>query len=144
LRIINRGGLNQFGKGCQADRTQPVVLVVDDEAPIADTTALLIRQNGMTSMVAYDAESALETARITPPDLLLTDVDLPGLSGIELAIAIKAMAPECGIFLFSANAKTSALLEFTYDAGHNFTLLQKPIQPAELLAKIRKGLQRDQ
>src|SRR5271156_3970678 len=72
-----------------------VVLVVDDEAVIADTLAMILEQSGIRALVAYDGKSALEIANTFPPDLLLTDVAMPGMSGIDLAVAIRHTLPKC-------------------------------------------------
>ena len=125
----------------KTDQPKPVVLVVDDEAVIADTLTAILGRNGMTAMTAYDGESALEIMRTIPPDLLLTDVSMPGMSGIDLAIAAKQAIPGCKILLFSGQAVTMDLLADARDAGHDFTTLEKPIHPAELLALISETLE---
>src|ERR1700692_3708936 len=85
----------------QTDPPKPVVLVVDDETLIADSLAAILRQHGFAAIVAYNGRSALETARVDPPDLLLSDVAMPGMSGIDLAIAISQATPGCKVILFS-------------------------------------------
>jgi DNA-binding response OmpR family regulator len=117
---------------------RPVILVVDDERVIADTLATILKTQGFAAMPAYDAESALELSRVIPPELLLSDVVLPGMSGIELAIAIKDAVPDCKVLLFSGQAATVSLLAGARHAGHTFTMLDKPVHPTDLLAKIRE------
>lgn len=119
---------------------RPVVLVVDDESAIADTLTEILSRSGYASVAAYDANDALETALLTPPELLITDVVLPGMSGIELAIAVKRIFPDCKILLFSGQAATSDLLANAKNAGHHFTLLNKPIHPRDLLARVQSTL----
>lgn len=117
-----------------------VVLVVDDESAIADTLTEILCRSGYAAMAAYDGTDALETALLTPPELLITDVVLPGMSGIELAITIKRIFPDCKILLFSGQAATSDLLTNAKNAGHHFTLLNKPIHPRELLSRVQATL----
>ena len=124
----------------QADPPKPLVLVVDDEVVIADTLAAILARNGMAAMAAYDGESALEIMLTIPPDLLLTDVAMPGMSGIDLAIATKQAIPGCKVLLFSGQAGTVDLLAEARDAGHDFRTLEKPIHPTELLARISETL----
>ena len=124
----------------QADPPKPIVLVVDDEVVIADTLSAILARSGVATMTAYDAESALEIMLTIPPDLLLTDVVMPGMGGIELAIAIRRAIPDCKVMLFSGQAATVDLLAKACDAGHDFTTLQKPIHPTELLARISETL----
>jgi DNA-binding response OmpR family regulator len=118
---------------------RPAVLVVDDESSIADTLALILSRSGYSPKTAYDAESAIESALLTPPELLITDVVLPGMSGIDLAITIKRIFPECKIILFSGQAATADLLSAARQDGHHFELLHKPLHPADLLARITES-----
>lgn len=120
--------------------TRPVVLVVDDESVIADTLTEILSRNGYAAMSAYDGDEALETALVTPPEMLITDVMLPGMNGIELAIKIRHIFPDCKILLFSGQAATVDLLISAKSAGHHFNLLNKPIHPKELLARMSETL----
>jgi len=117
-----------------SDSHRPVVLVVDDESVIADTLAEILNRTGYTAIPLYDAEDALETALVMPPELLITDVVLPGESGIDLAIKVRRIFPDCRILLFSGQAATSDLLASANRAGYNFELLTKPVHPKDLLA----------
>lgn len=119
---------------------RPVILVVDDESAIADTLTEILSRSGYAAMAAYDGTDALETALLTPPELLITDVVLPGMSGIELAITIKRIFPDCKILLFSGQAATGDLLANAKNQGHQFTLLNKPIHPRELLTRVQATL----
>ena len=119
---------------------RPVVLVVDDESAIADTVVEILCRSGYAATAAYDGNEALETALVTPPELLITDVVLPGMTGIELAITVKRIFQDCKILLFSGQAATSDLMANARSAGHHFTLLTKPIHPKELLSRIATAL----
>lgn len=116
------------------------ILVVDDESAIADTIAKILTLSGYSAMATYDGDTALETALLTPPELLITDVVLPGMNGVELAITIKRVFPDCKILLFSGQAATADLLTSAHQAGHRFTLLSKPVPPQDLLAMVAKQL----
>jgi CheY-like chemotaxis protein len=124
----------------RADGYRPRVLVVDDEAVIADTIAAILSTSGYETAAAYDGNSALEDALITPPQLLITDVVLPGMNGIELAITMKRIYPECKILLFSGQASTVDLLASAGRAGHRFALLNKPVPPQDLLTMVADQL----
>lgn len=113
-----------------------VILVVDDETAIADTLTKILANSGYAAMTAYDATEAMEVALLTPPELLITDVSLPGTNGIDLAISIRRIFPDCKILLFSGHAATSNLLMAARTAGHYFTLLTKPVHPRDLLAHV--------
>lgn len=119
---------------------RPSVLVVDDESAIADTLAEILKRSGYAAKPAYDGNSALEVALLTPPELLVSDVVLPGMSGIELAITIRRIYPDCKILLFSGQASTEDLLAAARREGHQFTLLTKPVHPLDLLARVADSL----
>ena len=110
---------------------RPVVLVVDDESVIADTLAEILSRSGYRGIAAYDGDSALETSLLTPPEMLITDVVLPGMTGIELALKMRRIFPECKIILFSGQASTADLLASARADGHHFTLLNKPLHPQD-------------
>lgn len=118
-----------------SDSGRSVVLVVDDEPLVADTLAMILSQAGFEARPAYNATDALQTAREKPPEFLLTDVWMPGMNGIELAMQVATEFPGCGILLFSGNA-TRADLEGARRAGHEFPLAQKPVHPAHLVRYI--------
>src|SRR5664279_4549673 len=112
------------------------ILVVDDESIIADTMSEILSRSGYLAMTAYDAEEALETALLSPPELLITDVMLPGMSGIELAITIRRIFPDCKILLCSGQAIALDLHASAQSKGHHFTLLTKPVHPRDMLATV--------
>lgn len=119
---------------------RPVVLVVDDESAIADTLSEILSRSGYAAIPAYDGNEALETALVTPPEVLITDVILPGMSGVELAIRLRRIYPECRVLLFSGQASTADLLASAKHEGHHFTLLTKPVHPRDLLAHVSDSL----
>ena len=117
----------------------PVVLVVDDEPLVADTLSVILSRAGFTTMTAYDAQTALEMAELTPPALLISDVAMPDMNGVELAIVLLATQPRCKVLLFSGHA-TNADLVTAMDAGHDFHLLAKPVHPTEMIRLVSKSL----
>lgn len=123
----------------EADSGLPVVLVVDDEEIVADTLALILDQAGFCAVKAYGGREALAMARLTPPALLLTDVQMPGMNGVELALKVVKERPECQVLLFSGHA-TSGDLVAARAAGYDFPLLCKPVHPMELLEHISASL----
>lgn len=118
-------------------RPKPKVLVVDDERVIADTLAIILGQNGYDATAAYTGKEAVERAQTVHPDLIISDVIMPDMNGIEAAIQIRKMLPKCKILLFSGQAATADLLENARQQGHEFEILAKPVHPADLLAKLK-------
>ena len=121
-------------------KSKPLVLVVDDEKVIADTLSIILSKSGFSTMTAYDGVAALQLAKDLKPDLVISDVMMPGMTGIELAIAITQTVPRCKILLFSGQAATVDLLEEARNAGYNFTTLTKPVHPTDMLQRISECL----
>jgi len=124
-----------MSKGGQS--TTPKVLVVDDERVIADTLAIILNQAGFNAAAVYTGTEAVERARKEKPDLVISDVIMPDMNGIEAAIRIRQMLPGCKILLFSGQAATADLLEKARLQGHEFEILAKPVHPQDLLAKLK-------
>lgn len=116
---------------------KPKVLVVDDERIIADTLAMILNQSGFQARAVYSGEKALELATTYAPDMLITDVIMADLNGIDAAIQIRALLPEIKILLFSGQAATADLLEKARAHGYEFEILSKPVHPQDLLTKLR-------
>jgi len=117
---------------------QTRVFVVDDEANIASTLATILRIHGFDAQHFTEPHAAMKAARLVCPDLLISDVVMPLLSGFELAIQMRECCPECRILLFSGQAANSGMLQVAQDNGHDFEVLLKPVHPSVLLDKIRK------
>lgn len=122
-----------------APSNKPKVLVVDDEHVIADTLAIILNQSGFDASAVYSGTEAVERARRITPDLVITDVFMPDLNGIQAAIQIRSFLPRCKILLFSGQAATADLLENARAEGHEFEILAKPVHPQDLLAKLRSS-----
>jgi len=118
-------------------KPRPKVLVVDDERVIADTLAIILNQHGFEAAAVYTGTAAVERARNTQPDLIISDVIMPDMNGIEAAINIRQFLPSCKILLFSGQAATADLLESARLKGYEFEILAKPVHPQDLLAKLR-------
>jgi CheY-like chemotaxis protein len=118
-------------------RQAMLVFVVDDERIIASTLATILKQSGFNAEAFTNPLEALEEARTRAPDLLVSDVFMPELSGIDLAIRLTAECPDCKVLLFSGQAATADLLAKARKDGRDFALLTKPVHPKDLLAVIK-------
>jgi CheY-like chemotaxis protein len=118
---------------------QRTVLVVDDEPMVADTLSAVLSLAGFTTHTAYDGVTALKRAGKLRPQLLISDVAMPGMNGVELALAMVKAVPECKVLLFSGHATSADLVRAT-DAGHDFPLLTKPIHPKEMIRHVEGRL----
>jgi DNA-binding response OmpR family regulator len=118
---------------------RPLVFVVDDETTIAETVALILCGDGFDATAFTDPLAALKAARTEGPNLLLSDVIMPGLNGFELSTGIVSDCPQCKVLLFSGNPY--ALEGYaTTPAQRSLEVLTKPVAPGDLLAAIRSKL----
>ena len=115
---------------------KPKVLVADDERVIADTLAIILNQSGFEATAVYSGEKAVEAARSLKPDMLISDVIMTDMNGIDAAITIRAILPTCKILLFSGQAATADLLDRARVQGHEFEILAKPLPPTFLLETV--------
>jgi DNA-binding NtrC family response regulator len=115
---------------------RPRIFVVDDDEVIATSLTAILKISGFEAAAFQNPLDALNAARVEAPDLLISEVVMPELSGIELALRFKEECPSCKVLLFSGQAATANLLQKARDQGHDFTLLSKPIHPTDLLREI--------
>jgi CheY-like chemotaxis protein len=115
------------------------VLVVDDERVIADTLALILNQRGFETTAVYSGEQAVEAAVALQPHILISDIVMGKMSGIEAAILVAQSNPHCRILLFSGQPATAELLGRANAAGHFFEVLAKPVHPTVLLELLQSG-----
>jgi DNA-binding response OmpR family regulator len=116
------------------------VLVADDERVIADSLALILCRSGFDARAAYTGSMAVAMAQSFQPDVMIADVVMPFMSGIEAAIRVREMLPSCRIVLFSGQAATADLLEMAHARVREFELLVKPVHPSELIARLRRSM----
>jgi CheY-like chemotaxis protein len=114
----------------------PHILIVDDEPLIADTLSSILRLHGFVTTTAYDGLSALKIARGISPSLLITDVAMPGMNGVDLARAVMQMLPECGVILFSAHASSAELVREKCELGPKLVFLEKPVHPEVMVMRV--------
>ena len=121
---------------------RPSILVVDDERVIADTLAQILTLRGYDAVPAYSGEEAVKSAQRTLPELVITDIVMPGMNGIELAVRLQHIAPQCKIILTSGQSASAQLLDLAGKEGRQFVFLHKPIHPAQLLTHLSKIIYR--
>lgn len=124
----------------EAERTKagraPLVLLVEDEAAVRELLTETLVQSGFEVVAAASSEDALLRPAERPVDVLVADVDLPGISGPELAAALRQRHPGVGVILMSGyggDVMAGSLMEHD-----RVTLLRKPFPSAVLLARVRE------
>jgi CheY-like chemotaxis protein len=117
---------------------RPKILVVDDEKLIADTLTDILEKAGFHVAVAYDGWSALEIAARFQPQYLLSDVLMPRMNGVDLAIAVQKIYPMARVLLLSGQVGISEILLRGQKQGFEFELIAKPIHPLKLIERLKK------
>jgi DNA-binding response OmpR family regulator len=112
------------------------VIVADDDETIATTLELILKQAGFEARAVFNGEQLIELLDTFEPEIMIIDVVMPGMTGIEVAIAVRNRIPVCKILLFSGQAATADLLEQAKTHGHEFEIVAKPIHPSDLLARL--------
>lgn len=115
------------------------IIVVDDEPIIADTLVDILNGEGHEALAVSDGSSAIKWAEMVQPDLVLTDVIMPDMDGVEAAKAIMKLLPKCRIILFSGQAASTDLLARARAEGYSFEVLAKPVNPDVLLEKLKSS-----
>ena len=118
---------------------KPKVLVADDEKVIADTLALILNQGGFDAKAVYTSEKALEEASSFRPDMLISDVLMTDLNGVDAAIKMRAMLPEIRVFLLSGQTATAEMVAKSQARDLGFEILVKPVHPKDLLIKLKSA-----
>jgi DNA-binding response OmpR family regulator len=117
-----------------------LVLVVEDEPMIADAVAARLRAEGFGAVTAPDGPSALASAAITRPDLVVLDVMLPGLDGLEVCRRLQALHPGLPVIMLTArDDETDLLVGLAVGADDYMT---KPFSMRELVARVHVLLRR--
>lgn len=120
-----------------ADLNGSRVLIVDDERIIADTLTLICRHRGYQVETAYSGEVALEKAAQWQPHVLISDVVLGGMSGLDAAVEICRKIPDCRVILLSGQPLGMDLLDRAKECGQMFEVLIKPVHPETLLSRLQ-------
>jgi CheY-like chemotaxis protein len=112
------------------------IFVIDDDRLIADTLAMVLRFSGFVATSFTNPLEALHRVQTDVPDLVITDVVMPEMNGIEFGIRTRELCPNCRVLLFSGQPLTAQILSEAHAQGHVFDILAKPVHPKDLLDKL--------
>jgi DNA-binding NtrC family response regulator len=121
---------------------RPIVLVIDDESGILETLEILLRAEGFDPRVAQGGKAGLERLATEEPDIVLTDVRMPGVSGVEILAAARARDPEMPVILMTAQATLQTAMQAVNEGA--FYYIQKPFRNDELLTILRRAAEHRQ
>jgi CheY-like chemotaxis protein len=120
-----------------ASRERPLILVVDDEPIVRETLLAILSDEGYQVASAADGLAAVQETIRLEPDIVVLDVAMPRLNGVEAAKQILSSVPGIRILLFSGQAETADLLLQAREAGYEFEILAKPVKPQTLIRALR-------
>jgi DNA-binding NtrC family response regulator len=109
------------------------VLVVDDDMRVADSIVQILATSGYTAVGAYSAEAAMKMAEKLNPQVVISDVVMGPVSGIELALHVREHHPDCRVLLISGIATPSAHMPGLGVQGAKLQFMSKPVDPARIL-----------
>jgi DNA-binding NtrC family response regulator len=116
---------------------RPKVMVIDDERAILDTVEILLRGEGFDAVPMQSGREALERWQEVDPDIVLTDIRMPGMTGLDVLAAVRARDPEVPVILMTAQASLQSAVKAVNEGA--FYYLQKPFSNAELVALCRRA-----
>ena len=122
-------------------RKSPLILLADDEPNVRQTLIEILEGEGFEAISVSDGAAAVLWARQARPDIVICDVIMPTLNGVEAAKQIKELLPHACIILFSGQAAAAGLIQKAEEEGHHFQVLAKPLKPDILLAIIGQFLE---
>ncbi|MDQ6828359.1 MAG: sigma-54 dependent transcriptional regulator [Gemmatimonadota bacterium] len=125
-----------------AATTRPTVLICDDESGILDTLRILLKNEGFTPHVALGGKQALEQVRALSPDIILTDVRMPTIGGIEVLAAARAQDPDVPVILMTAQADLRSAIQAVNQGAYHY--IQKPFVNDEIVAILRRAAEHRQ
>ncbi|HEX6631797.1 MAG TPA: sigma-54 dependent transcriptional regulator, partial [Gemmatimonadaceae bacterium] len=117
--------------------TAPSVLIVDDETSILDSLRILLKNAGFAPQAAHGGRAGLEALETTTPDILLSDIRMPGVDGVQLLAAARARDPHLPVILMTAQATLQSAMQAVNEGA--FYYIQKPFRNDELLAILRRA-----
>src|SRR5256712_4001562 len=116
---------------------QPSILIVDDEQGILDTLRILLKNEGFDVTTAQGGKAGLEQLKAAAPDLVLTDIKMPGVTGIEILAAAKEQDPETPVILMTAQASLQTAIQAVNQGAFHY--VPKPFSNDEIVALCRRA-----
>src|SRR5258706_2130910 len=115
----------------------PSILVIDDEQGILETLRILLKNEGFEVTIAQGGKAGLEQLKGSAPDIVLTDVKMPGVTGIEILSAVRSQDPETPVILMTAQASLQSAIQSVNEGA--FYYIQKPFSNDDMVANCRRA-----
>jgi CheY-like chemotaxis protein len=114
------------------------ILVIDDEHLVADTLVAVLNRVGFSASSGYCGSQAIDRAGTAAFDVLITDVVMSEMTGIETAIEVRKILPNCKVLLVSGHDQTAELLKAASEQGHDFEVFPKPVHPSVIIDRLNE------
>jgi DNA-binding NtrC family response regulator len=118
---------------------RPTVLIVDDESGIVDTLRILLKNEGFAAHVAFGGKQGLEQIAALRPDVVITDIRMPAVSGIDLLTAARAQDLDVPVILMTAQASLQSAIQAVNEGAFHY--IQKPFRNDELVAIVSRAVE---
>ncbi|HSQ29924.1 MAG TPA: sigma-54 dependent transcriptional regulator [Gemmatimonadaceae bacterium] len=116
---------------------KPSVLIVDDESGILDSLNILLRNEGFAPQIAHGGKAGLERITEMSPDIVLTDIRMPNVTGVEILAAARQADPDVPVILMTAQATLQSAMQAVNEGA--FYYIQKPFRNDELIAILKRA-----
>lgn len=121
----------------QLQDPRPTVLIIDDESAIVDTLRILLKNEGFAAHVAFGGKQGLDQIAAIHPDIIISDIRMPAVGGMDVLAAAKAQDPDTPVILMTAQASLQTAITAVNDGAFHY--VQKPFQNDALMAIVRRA-----
>lgn len=121
----------------QSTENRPTVLIIDDESAIVDTLRILLKNEGYAAHVAFGGKQGLDQIAAIRPDIIISDIRMPAVGGLDVLSAAKAQDPDTPVILMTAQASLQSAISAVNDGAFHY--VQKPFQNDALVAIVRRA-----
>jgi DNA-binding NtrC family response regulator len=121
----------------QAQESRPTVLIIDDESAIVDTLRILLKNEGFAAHVAFGGKQGLDQIAAIRPDIIISDIRMPAVGGLDVLAAAKAQDPDVPVILMTAQASLQTAITAVNDGAFHY--VQKPFHNDALVAIVKRA-----
>jgi two-component system response regulator HydG len=137
---LSEGGASASNAPAPATADAPTVLVVDDEPSNLASIEKIFQRDGMRVLTADGAKAALDLVRSRRVEVVLTDLMMPGVSGLELLRALKQLAPDTEVVMMTAYGTVETAVQAMREGAYDF--VEKPLKRMTIIKSVRKAAER--
>src|SRR5688572_8672789 len=121
----------------EESEARPTVLIIDDESAIVDTLRILLKNEGFAAHVAFGGKQGLDQIAAIRPDIIISDIRMPAVGGLDVLSAAKAQDPDCPVILMTAQASLQSAISAVNDGAFHY--VQKPFHNDALVAIVKRA-----